>query len=554
MDDIKRLAALLIASSMLTANMTCALVSADEISDAGDVQSLVISVEDTTPEISEDMDNDPDMISDAVEDQQDTQDDSSGEDQSDQDSVGDQVDDEDAESSENSEEQDAESAFGADLLGDTAENPEDVSAVNKGKGDLEGLVNTKVFQVTLPVQNDSLDYVADPQGLIRKTNAEKHPDCVYSENSNVYFNNGSGTDGDGRKVTRFSNASDPLIVVNKSSVAVSVVARVSAYYEQDAQNPVVIAGSRDWESYAKPAVYLAAVRSDDGSEVALSQQEKVITASIAGCPDAYKYVCEDTDGEKKYGYRLMTDEEMQNAQIQFKTFSLQLTGECNSECDWDPDVTYDFPSTSIVWNVGLAASAKPYVNEGNYTVALDSEIKIPYSLGLYDDAATGFTSAELTTPSGEILQILGTTGFMDFTDNEIILSEAFSEYARSFGGGTLKFVFDDPANTSAIITLDDGCAPYLEKTEFTITSKTQELYVPFNYGIGKKAARNVATVKFGNNDFSKKTYISLSGTGFTLKATALRKIIEKNKSTVTVAVTFDDPAHTRCVFDVKVSD
>ena len=107
MDDIKRLAALLIASSMLTANMTCALVSADEISDAGDVQSLVISVEDTTPEISEDMDNDPDMISDAVEDQQDTQDDSSGEDQSDQDSVGDQVDDEDAESSENSEEQDA---------------------------------------------------------------------------------------------------------------------------------------------------------------------------------------------------------------------------------------------------------------------------------------------------------------------------------------------------------------------------------------------------------------------------------------------------------------
>ena len=555
MEDIKRLSALLIAASMLTANMTCALVSADEISDAGDVQSPVtVSAEDI--DTSEDVNSDPDMISDGDEERHDDQDDISGEDQSNQDTAADAAGDEelfagDAENSSSTEGQDADrAAFGAEVLGDSAAVPDDVSAVNKGRGDLEGLVNTKIFQVTLPVQNDSLDYVADPQGLIRKTNAEKHPDCIYSEKANVYFNNGSGTDGNGRIVTRFSNASDPLIVVNKSSTAVSVVARVSAYYEQDAQNPVALAGSRDWESYDKPAVYLAAVRSDDGSEVVLSKTEKVITATIAGSQDAYKYVCEETDGEKKYGYRLMTDEEMQSAQIQFKTFSLQLTGECNSECDWDPDAEYDFPSTSIVWNVGLAASAKPYVNEGNYTVALDSAIKIPYSLGLYDDAATGFTSAELTTPSGEVMQILGITDFMDFTDNEIVLSEAFSEYARSLGGGTLKFVFDDPAKTAASITLDDGCAPYLEKTEFTVTSKTKELYVPFKYGIGEKAARNVASVKFGNNDFSNKAYLSLSGNGFTLKATALRRIIDRNGGKV--SVTFDDPDRTRCVFEVNM--
>ncbi len=558
MDDIKRLSALLIASSMLTFNMTGVLVSADEIDDAGDVQSsITVSVEDTAPDIYDDMNNDPDMISDAVQDQPDTQDDGSGEDQAGQESDAEPVNDgeiftEDTENNDDPEAQvEDESAFSEELLGNQDEDPDDVTAVNKGKGEIEGLVNTKIFQVTLPVQNDSLNYVADPQGLIRKTNAEKHPDCVYAENANVYFNNGTQANED-KTVTRFSGTSDPLIVVNKSSTAVSVVARVSAYYEQEAKNPVALAGSRDWENYNKPAIYLAAVKSDDGAEVALSQQEKVITVSIAGCPDAYKYVFEDIDGEKKYGYRLMTDEEMQSAAIQFKTFSLQLTGECNSECDWDHDTTYDFPSTSIVWNVGTAASAKPYVNEGNYTVAIDSAITIPYSLGLYEDAATGFTSAELTTPSGDIIQILGTAGFMDFTDNEIILSEAFTEYARSFGGGTLKFVFDDPAKTSASITLDDGCAPYLERTDFTITSKTQELYVPFNYGIGKKSARNVATVKFGNNDFSTKAFMSLTGNGFTLKSTALRRIIDKKGGNV--SVTFDDAAHTRCSFNVKVSD
>ena len=549
MDDIKRLSAFLIASSMLAANMTCALVSADEIASAGEPASAVAE-----DQVSEDTEE-PETAENAAEDQ-------AGE------SEGEVREDENADIREENEQGTDENEDGtADTFIEAARsgagenNKDDVnltieeipqdqaSSVNTGKGDIEGLVSTKVFQVTLPVQNDTLDYVADPQGLIRKTNAEKHPDSVYADNANVYFCNGTASDS-GKK--SYSGTSDPLTVINKSSASVTVVARVSAYYEQDAKNPVALAGSRDWSADGKPAVCLSVIRSDDGSETVLSQREKVITASVGGCPEAYKYVCEDVNGEKKYSYRMMTDEEMKNADVNFKTFSLRLTGECNGDCEWDPDAKYDFPSTSIVWNVGFAVSAKPYVNEGYYTVARNAEIRVPYSLGLYDAAATGFASAELTTPSGEKFQILGAGSYMDFTDNEIVLSKEFSEYARDLGGGVLSFVFDDPDKTSAQITLDDGSTPYLEETHFEITADTQEIKIPFSYGIGPQAAKNISSVKFGNQDFTSKLYMSLSGNGFTLKSTALRRIIEKGGGSV--SVTFDDQAHTRCSFSVKVID
>ena len=549
MDDIKRLSAFLIASSMLAANMTCALVSADEISSDGESAGTAVVAEN----LASDSEEEPEAAENAVEDPA-------------EDPEGDAGTDENAEVREEQENQyaDGEDSIPENFyeaVGSSAgeNNKDDVnltieeipqdqaSSVNTGKGDIEGLVSTKIFQVTLPVQNNTLDYVADPQGLIRKTNAEKHPDCVYADNANVYFYNGTASDS-GKKL--FSGSSDPLTVINKSSASVTVVARVSAYYEQDAKNPVMLAGSRDWSTIDKPAVCLSVIRSDDGSETVLSKHEKVITASIAGCPEAYKYVCEDAGGEKKYSYRMMSDEEMKNADISYKTFSLRLTGECNGDCEWDPDAKYDFPSTSIVWNVGFAVSAKPYVNEGNYTVARNAEIRVPYSLGLYDAAATGITSAELTTPSGERVQILGEGSYMDFTDNEIILSREFSEYARGLGGGVLSFVFDDPDKTSAQITLDDGSVPYLEETSFEITADTQEIKIPFSYGIGPKAAKNVSSVKFGNQDFSSKVYMSLSGNGFTLKSTALRRIIEKGGGSV--SVTFDDHAHTRCSFRVDI--
>lgn len=228
-------------------------------------------------------------------------------------------------------------------------------AVTNGQGDIEGLVNTKVFQVNLPVKSHLTDYVADPQRLIKRTDAARHPDSVYAEDANVFFFNGEKISEDGTKKKFYSSRSDSLLVTNKSSCPVNVVARVSAYYEQDAVNPVSVSPDREWEGEKKPGIWLAVINDSDETQVVLSQKEQVVTASIAGCPGAYRYVYEDNGtGESEYNYRLMSDRELEifrndaaneGIDTEFKSFSLSMTGECNPEADWDDRIDYDFPST-----------------------------------------------------------------------------------------------------------------------------------------------------------------------------------------------------------------
>ena len=559
MDDIKRLSALLIASSMFMTNMTCAVVSADEIPVEENQSSYSETIGETEQDFGEAYAETP-----AEEEAADVSENTADEETQTSEEQGEEPEEQNEETPSVPEENSSENNAGQ---GEPVQNEEipaqagtdEASAVNKGKGDIEGLVNTKVFQVTLPVKGNGLDYVADPQGLIRKTNAAKHPDSVYDENSNVYFNNGTQVTEDGRKVTAYSGTSDPLTVVNKSSSAVTVVARVSAYYEQGASNPVALAGSRDFTDVSKPSICLSVIRSDDGSETVLTQREQIISASIPGCPGAYKYVYEQGgNGETDYGYRLMTDEELKSFRADaanagtdttFSEFSLCMTGACNSDGDWKSEVNYSFPSTSVVWNVGFAVSARPCINNDYYTVAYSSEIKIPYSPGLFDAAATDIESAEFITQSGSI-QIKGNGSYFSVTDNEITLTADFADYAKNENGGILRITFNDPQNTSVDITLDNSAAPSLDENECHISPEDKKIVIPFSLGAGEKAASGVTSVKFGNSDFSSSAYSSVNGGSVTLTASAVRTI--QSKGGGKVYVTFDDSARTRCSFRVAV--
>ncbi|MBP1591337.1 MAG: hypothetical protein ILP22_04790 [Oscillospiraceae bacterium] len=555
MNDVKRISAMLVASAMFVMNMTCAAVSADEIS-LGEGAAAVQGAESagaaygtgTDDESVPDAEPDTENEAGSVEEQENISGESAVQ-KNDEENSEDTADSSDSNSEADNEAPDAEQEKAPEPLpepnGDDHTGGGEASAVNKGKGDIEGLVNTKVFQVTLPVHGNSLDYVADPQGLIRKTNAAKHPDSVYDANANVFFNNGKRTAEGGKNVTYFSGTSDPLTIVNKSSAAVTIVARVSAYYEQGVKNPVSVAGSRDWENVSTPSICLSVVRDDDGSEVVLSKHEKVITASVAGCPEAYRFVYEkDGSGEENYGYRITEDE------YKFSSFSLRMTGECNSDGDWKSDTDYDFPSTSIVWNVGFAVSAKPCVNEDYYTVAFGSEIKVPFSLGLFEASASGIAAAEFQAKSGETVMITGNGDYISNTENEITLTSDFASYARSLGGGTLKLTFDDPDETYAEIRLDESCAPFIETTDFSVSKNDKKLYVPFITGAGEKSASGISSVKFGSYDFSSSAYVTEGTDGFTLTASALNTICSKGGGTV--YVTFNDAAHTRCRIKVNV--
>lgn len=433
-------------------------------------------------------------------------------------------------------------------------------AVTNGQGDIEGLVNTKVFQVNLPVKSHLTDYVADPQRLIKRTDAARHPDSVYDEDANVFFFNGEKISEDGTKKKIYSSRSDSLLVTNKSSCPVNVVARVSAYYEQDAVNPVSVSPDREWEGEKKPGIWLAVINDSDETQVVLSQKEQVVTASIAGCPGAYRYVYEDNGtGESEYNYRLMSDRELEifrndaaneGIDTEFKSFSLSMTGECNPEADWDDRIDYDFPSTSIIWNVGVAVSVKPFINNTEYTVAYGRAVDIPYSLGLFNSSASEIISAEFIPEQGEKLDVRNNEEYFSCTDSMIYVTSGLARYARNSGGGILKIGFDDPERTITDIILDANAAPSVEESEITISDDDNKITVMYELGAGEKAATAVSSVSFGNTRISSSEY-SDSGDGkIVLNATAVRTIKSKNGGNIYLS--FNDTAHTRQRIKISV--
>lgn len=543
MKEIRKLMAVLVSLSMLVANLTAAVVSADEITETE--ESAGSEITEIAQEVTQ-TEGSAEAVSEAE-----TAVEEAAEEPEQQ--VSDEPVQEEGYSGEQSEEENApeQEIQYEEFTGST-----EASSVNTGKGEIEGLVNTKVFQVTLPVSDSTLDYVADPQGLIYQTNAAKHPDTVYDENSNVFFRNDNFTTDDGRTVTRYSDVSNPLKVVNKSSCAVNVVARVSAYYEQGADNLVKLAADKNWDNIKDPSIFLSVIRSDDGSQTVLSQKEQIITAAVPGCPDAYKSVYEN----EIYKYRLMSDEELaafrsdsNNADkdTEFKEFALSMTAQCNSSGEWNSELKYDFPSTAIIWNVGFAASAKPCISTTEYTVAYSSAIDIPYSLGAFDSAATGIASMKYTAADGSELVISNGDGYVNTTDDTIALTSEFAYYAHGTEGGVLRVVFNDPEETAFSITLDNNAAPGVWDTEYTVSATDSKLTINYDLGVGNKAASGIKSITFGTTDFNTTAYSSVSDGSIRLNTSAIRKIAMKNGGKLSIV--FDDEAHTKCSVTVRIS-
>lgn len=436
---------------------------------------------------------------------------------------------------------------------------EEAQSVITIDGTLEGIVDKKVFHVKLPVQSSDVGYIADPQGLICKTQTAAYADSWFDPDSNVYFSHGEETASDGTVKTRYDGTSEPFTVVNKSSCAVAVVARVSASYKTSGAQ-VALASDNAWDSVTKPSIYLTAVRSDDFTDkTVIGRREQVITASVRGCPDAYCYRYNE-DGT--YSYDLMTDEELDSFRkspsaagkdTSFREFSIVFQGECNEEGDWKPDTDYIFPTVSVIWNVGLAPSAAPCVIEKNLSVALDTENIINYSFGALDSAADAITSAVYVTPEGVERDFRWNNYYLVFADDCITSTKEFASYVRERNGGVLRLKFNDPAKTTEEITLDLNQAPFLEENEITLEADyNKQLAVKYNSGYGDKAADGVAKITFGNTDLSSSVYSSSADGEITLNVIALRMI--KDKKGGTVYVTFDDDAHTRCGLKIKIKE
>lgn len=425
-------------------------------------------------------------------------------------------------------------------------------------GRLEGLVDRKVFEVSLPVESTDIEYIADPQGLICRTGYAAYENSWFDPNSNVYFSRGQIADGAGESKECYTGTSAPFKVVNKSSCAVSVVARIFTEYSEGKGVKVPLADNTAWEDSKKPEIYLAVQSSDDPAEAALDRHEKIITSSIAGCPGAY---CCRYDGPETYRLELMTESELaefkadpknKDVNTEFSEFTLTLKGECSREADWDPDTEYNFPSVSIIWNVGLAESVKPAVTQKTVSVAGDDPVEISYSFGILDKAADAITTAYYVTPEGVERDLRWNGYYLIFSDQTqtVTLTPEFLEYARERNGGVLRLRFNDPADTVGEITLDTDRSPGLGISEYVITSgETKQIAIDYDTGTGEKAASGIASMTFGKTDLLTSTYSSVKNGTITLNASAVRMITEKKGGKVVVV--FDDKARTRCTVKIK---
>lgn len=316
-----------------------------------------------------------------------------------------------------------------------------------GAGSMEGIVETNVFKVDLPTEaTDAYNYFADPQGLIRKTDAAKYDGATFGE-GNVFFENADGS---------YSNTSDASTIVNKSSAPLSVTVKAKA--TAGTTNAAALATTKTFaDTNTDLEVYLGLVDSM-GTEKALTgtdtseTTDAIVKAVLGAAPEeAYEYSYDkDTS---KYTYAIKSDV----TGFKFAEYGFRITGVANDKAAWKADTA--LPAVSVTWDVDLAGASDtvtvatpeqksaPSIANKVVTFSKATGAEIEVSLGSGDLAAEGIKSVavvvngtEYPWTSGDAYSLEGST--LTFTTRASLAGIAVGQ------SRTVKVTFDDDANTS----------------------------------------------------------------------------------------------------------
>ncbi|MBR4668358.1 MAG: hypothetical protein IKO76_06340 [Butyrivibrio sp.] len=187
--------------------------------------------------------------------------------------------------------------------------------------------------VSIPIVEETspFDYIIDPQGLIRQTEAARYGGGDVKEDASVLFRNSEGE-------YKFSDYSDKLKITNKSTIPLQVT--ISAGI--DDKGDIKMAESTSDLDGNKPSLFMALVDDEGVLGVLTADGNIEITVVLKAVPDG-TYTVEYNEETEKYEYKISEDAD----ETLYDTFSFGLFADCNTDARWSG--VSRLPRVKVTW-------------------------------------------------------------------------------------------------------------------------------------------------------------------------------------------------------------
>lgn len=319
------------------------------------------------------------------------------------------------------------------------EDPKKAEGEGTGTGSVEGVIDTDVFSVVVPTSVETtLAFIVDPQGLIKATTGknDKYTGKTFGEGT-LFFANADN---------KYSNTSEALKIVNKSSVDVDVTigAKVG-----DADG-IKLTEDKTFADDTSASVYLA-IKHDTDQETVITSSGASLNAQVAKAPEgAYEIVYD----QGQYKYQL-TAAASAAEYTGFKDYSFNITGASNANGDWK-GLEEAEPTITVTWNVVPHSDYKgPAIAVKTYTMKADESVYVTLDLGKDEAAATGITKITYLNSSGAEKVVDSTSYAVEDGNTTLRFKTSFINSLITAGTQSRDYTitFNDSESTQVTITL-----------------------------------------------------------------------------------------------------
>ena len=414
----------------------------------------------------------------------------------------------------------------------------------KGRGSVEGLALSDVFNVVLPAVPENVvdqnkpvsnvyDFILDPKGLA----PGKYPGS-FQPGKTLYFKNTA----DGAPYD-YSNTSDALSIENKSTIDVDVKLNASIKGVEG----VTLINDSTFADDKNASVFLALTDSN-GKVSAVDKYGAFLRTTLTGKPEAYKPTYDSA--ASRYKYELKSDAELSAENIIFDEYSFQLTGDCNTANEWLNMPEPIMPSITTTWSVAprpdnLAAS----IGKKSYTMNKNRPNDVDVDLGAGTLAASSISSITFKDVSGAVVTLNPSN--YSFAVDTLTFNAAYITSLIEAGVKSRAHTinFDDAAVTQVNVTLKvNDIAPSIEVTSYTVTG-SQPILIDIDMGSGSLGATGISSITFTNAagntvTVAAKNYAIANGT-LELKTTLIDNLLKSGDGTRDYVITLNDKAATQ---------